>query len=653
MMTSLRVLIAEDNENDALLIVRQIRRAGYTVEFERVDTAADMTAALDHGGWDVIVSDVNMPSFSAEAALALITERGEDLPFIVVSGVIGEETAVTLLKSGAHDFVLKNNLARLVPAIERECREVGARRARREAEEARRVSEERYALAARGTNDGLWDWDLMTGGVYYSPRWVAITGNTADLKGRSEDWLGRIHPEDREAVERAIAEHLAGLSQHLQVEHRLRHRGGGWRWVVARGLAVRDASGRPCRMAGSLTDITARKLADQELRAAKEELENALAAKTRFLAAASHDLRQPFQSMRLYQHMLSEVVSDSLHKKIVGNLGEAMAAGEGLLHALLDISTLDAGVIPVHAADVRLLDVAAAVAREFEQEAASRRMDLRVRGSGDMVHTDATLLGRMLRNLLTNAFRYTRDGGRVLVACRRHGDGLRLQVWDSGIGIPEDMCSSVFEDFVQVGNAERDRRQGLGLGLSIVKRTAQLLGCTVSVQSRLGRGSVFSILFPHTAAVAPAGASAQAAAEAGRASPAAYRILVIEDDEMQLTALQMMLDSWGYSVVAASSAADAFARIVSGTPPPDLIVSDFRLPGEMNGVQAVSHLVELAGRPIPALIVTGDTAPERIREAAQTGCRLMHKPYNPAVLHATIDGIASRAAPGRRVAGSN
>jgi PAS domain S-box-containing protein len=328
MASTLRVLIVEDDENDALLLARQLRKGGLEVEFQRVDTEAAMAAACDARTWDVVISDVSMPRFTAAAALALVRQRQGDCPFIVVSGVIDEEMAVSLLRSGAHDFILKGRLARLVPAVERELREWHTRRARHEAEEARRVSEERYALAARGANDGIWDWDVVAGAVYLSPRWKGILGHGDDEIGTApEEWLDRIHPDNRAGVRAGIAAHLAQEVPHLAVEHRLRHRDGGWRWVLARGVAVRHEDGTPCRMAGSLTDITAGKQAEQALRQAKDELEGALMAKTRFLAAASHDLRQPFQSMRLYQHMLAEKVVDSVQQRLAANLGEAMAAG--------------------------------------------------------------------------------------------------------------------------------------------------------------------------------------------------------------------------------------------------------------------------------------------------------------------------------------
>ena len=648
----LNILIVDDSHDDALLIARHIRKQGYEVIWERVDTAADMRRTLHGGQWDVVISDVNIPGFGAASALALHKELGHGCPFIVVSGMVGEEAAVSLLKAGAGDFVLKSNLARLVPALERGFQEWQVRREKVRAEEALRASEERYALAARGANDGLWDWDLTTGGIYLSARWAEIVGHDGGhdgghggrLTADPEEWFGRVHPDDRERVHAAIALHIAGLSPALAVEHRLRHADGGWRWVLARGMAVRGAEGRPLRMAGSLTDVTAGKLAEQEIRKAKEGLENALASKTRFLAAASHDLRQPFQAMRLYQHMLSEKVTDPACRKMVASLDEAMSAGEALLHALLDVSTLDAGIVPVNRSAFPVLDAVAAVVREFEQEAASRGISLRVGGVNDPVDSDPTLLGRILRNLLSNALRYTPNGGRVLVACRRRGPALAVEVWDSGIGIAPEMQDAVFEDFVQAGNPERDRRKGLGLGLAIVRRTARLLGCELSLRSQPGKGSTFTVALPRAA---PAQAPNVVRLPPRREGPMpmdAQHILLIEDDHIQASALKQLLEVWGYGVTLAPTAEDAFAFMAGAPSMPRLIISDFRLPGEFTGVQAVARICNEARRHIPAIIVTGDTAPERIKEATATGCRLLHKPYDPAVLKATMEALTAPAA---------
>ncbi len=636
------VLIVDDSQDDAFLIARDIRKQGYTIAWERVDTAEDMRRVLGERYWDIIISDYNIPGFGAEKALALHKELGRDGPFIVISGKIDEEIAVSLLKAGAHDFVMKTNLSRLVPALEREFRDWKSRQARIQAENALRASEERYALAARGANDVLWDWDLATDSLYLSPRWKGIVGLGApddgldDFTVKPREWFDHIHPDDIDAVLTAINTHLAGRSANFVIEHRLRHDDGNWRWVLARGMAVHDTDGDAVRMAGSFTDITATKHVEQQLRKTMDELTNALASKTRFLAAASHDLRQPFQAMRLYQYMLSEKVMDAECRKIVTNLGEAMSAGEALLHALLDVSTLDAGVVPVKRSVFSVFDALSSVGREFAQEAVVRGITLRVAGCQGRVDSDPTLFARIVRNLVTNALRYTPSGGRVLIACRRRGAALAVEVWDTGIGIAPEMQEAIFEDFIQVGNPQRDRRNGLGLGLAIVRRMAQLLGSDISLSSQPGRGSRFTITLP---GVTPEVEPIQAAPSPQREevkSLGAQRILVIEDDEIQGAALRQLIEGWGYSVSLAANAEEAFARVMEAATPPHLIVSDFRLPGDLNGVEAIARICSDAHRHIPAVIITGDTARERIKEATATGHRLLHKPYDPTELKRVI-----------------
>jgi diguanylate cyclase (GGDEF)-like protein/PAS domain S-box-containing protein len=264
----LRVLVVEDVEDDALLLMRELRRGGYDPAATRVESEADMRAALDDcGAFDLIISDYTLPTFSGTAALELFKDSGCDLPFIIVSGTLGEETAVGLLKAGAHDFILKGNLARLVPAVERELREVAVRHARREAEARLRVSEERYALAAKGANDGLWDWDLLTGLVYYSPRWKSMLGyEEQDIGDGIDEWFSRVYDEDRPAVLDRLHSHLDGIACHFESEHRMRNKRDELRWMLTRGLAVRDEDQHPYRIAGSQTDITERKEAEELLR---------------------------------------------------------------------------------------------------------------------------------------------------------------------------------------------------------------------------------------------------------------------------------------------------------------------------------------------------------------------------------------------------
>jgi diguanylate cyclase (GGDEF)-like protein/PAS domain S-box-containing protein len=266
MATALHVLIVEDSEDDALLLVRALRRGGLDPAWQRVENARELAAALDSAAWDCVLSDYTLPTLDAPTALSILKARGLDVPFLIVSRNVGEDVAVAAMKAGANDYIMKGNLARLVPAIEREMRDAHERETRRRAESALVESEERYALAARGANDGLWDWDLRTHRIYFSPRWKLMLGFAEEEIGDGvEEWLSRVHREDAARLKTQIVAHLNGETVHFENEHRMTHRDGSWRWMLSRGLAVRDEKGAAYRMAGSQTDITERKLAEEQL----------------------------------------------------------------------------------------------------------------------------------------------------------------------------------------------------------------------------------------------------------------------------------------------------------------------------------------------------------------------------------------------------
>ncbi|TWB42558.1 signal transduction histidine kinase [Nitrospirillum pindoramense] len=411
-------------------------------------------------------------------------------------------------------------------------------------------------------------------------------------------------------------------------------------------------------------------LAESQARA--EEAEKANRAKSVFLAAISHDLRQPLQTMRLYHTMLSERatlgaaitgVATALDRKLIAGMGEALSSGEELLRALLDISVLDAGTVRVNPQRFSLENTLAGLVSAIRGDAEKAGVDIRLRPSAKAgpqaalaeADTDPVLLKCILRNLLTNAVRYTPRGGRVLVSTRRRGDAMLVQVWDTGAGIAPDQLGAVFEDFVQLNNPERDRAKGLGLGLGIVRRMARLLGIPVTVRSLPGRGSVFSLVVPAVpAAVAPGGDSLVAFPRDSQ-RPAQRdcdprTILAVEDDPLQRLALGAIIESWGYRVITAAGSDEAMVAIRGAGPLPGLVISDFRLPGQLNGVQLVARLGNELRRHLPGIIVTGDTDPARIQEASATGCTLIHKPYLPEVLRAAIEGVLQGPEDGARPA---
>ncbi|CAO3450194.1 hypothetical protein [Azospirillum argentinense] len=421
----------------------------------------------------------------------------------------------------------------------------------------------------------------------------------------------------------------------------------GWaslRREAAARDALRDANARlEQRVEERTADLRS---LNQKLVRALAEKERANQAKARFLSAANHDLRQPFQALRLFHHLLMERLKESRERSIAEKMGEALDSGEKLLHALLEVATLDAGVVRPNIADVPVATVLDGVAAEFRGLAADKTLDLRVRGCAAMVRTDATLLTRMLGDLVRNAIAYTPAGG-VVVGCRRRGQWLRIEVWDTGPGIAAEHLDAIFEDFVQLGNPERDRRRGLGLGLPKVRRKAALLGHAVEVRSRPGQGSVFSIMVP--LAASESRTDTVSPAPAGRAEGSDTRlILIVEDDPVQSAGMQLLLESWGHDILVAADGPAALATLRAAPRCPDVILSDFRLPGPLTGAETIARAAEQQGRPIPGIILTGDTAPERIREAVAAGCRLLHKPVTPDVLRDALNALGTERQPLRQ-----
>ena len=373
-----------------------------------------------------------------------------------------------------------------------------------------------------------------------------------------------------------------------------------------------------------------------ELREQKDAAEEANIAKSRFLAAASHDLRQPLHALGLFVQALQETQLATRERQVIGNIRRSVDAMEELFNALLDISRLDAGVVQPHITTLPLAAVFDKVRFEYGPVARQKRLSLKVMKTSLLVQSDPSLLGRLIRNLLSNAVRYTDSGG-VVLGCRRAGNDVRIEVWDTGKGIPADRHEEVFHEFYQLDNPERDRRKGLGLGLAIVKRLAKLLGYRVELRSTVDKGSMFSITLPRGRIedYLPA----QSSPEPSAFDLSHTLVLVIDDEVAVQEGMAALLRKWKCDVVTAGSGAEMMGRLVAVDRLPDLIVSDYRLRGTENGIEVVEMLRNEFNVDIPALLITGDTAPDRLRDAEASGLPILHKPLNPARLRTLIANL--------------
>lgn len=369
--------------------------------------------------------------------------------------------------------------------------------------------------------------------------------------------------------------------------------------------------------------------------AAHGQAERANLAKSRFLAAASHDLRQPIHAQGLFLEVLARSGLTANQSDVLASARAASAASAEMLDTLLDFSRIEAGVVDAQVRPFNLQAVLNKIENELAPQANAKGLVFRSHETHAAVQSDQALVELILRNLVANAIRYTEQGG-VLVACRARGSSTWLEVWDTGIGIEPRQQSEIFREFHQLGNAERDRKKGLGLGLAIADGLARTLGHELSLSSRPGRGSVFRLALPN------ADVPVERHAVASNETPVRLldvRVLVIDDDEAVRARMLKLLGDWGCRCEAVESIEEALA--CADTHRPDLVISDYRLRGQGTGALAISELRAKFGEHLPAILITGDTAPERLRDARAIGITLLHKPVAPSQLYRSLVKVLS------------
>jgi PAS domain S-box-containing protein len=459
-------------------------------------------------------------------------------------------------------------------------------------------------------------------------------------------------------------EELVGLSvdalipdrfRHRHAAHRHRYADSGRRRPMGSGLDLfarrKDGSevpvevslspirdGEDALVAAAIRDVTDRRRVQHELREARESADRANLAKSRFLATASHDLRQPLQALGLLTGSLRRMVSDPDVSDVLTHQDRAIGAMSRLLNALLDISKLESGAIRPEITDFTVAALFEELRHEFAGLAADKGLQLAIEPCADAVRSDQALVGQVLRNLISNAIKYTREGC-VRLRCLHEQAFVRLEVLDTGIGIPASQLPYICDEFYQVDVPSNSTRDGYGLGLSIVQRITKLLDLRLDVESEIGRGSRFALTVP-ASGERPARAPADAAhAEpAPRAALRTPHVLLVEDDEAVRSATRLLLKVAGYRVTAVGSVAEAVARVAERADV-DVLVTDYHLGGEDTGLQAITAVRSLQGPALRAVLVTGDTS-SAVRELAcdaHTG--IASKPINADDLLALIEAL--------------
>ncbi|MCQ8180824.1 PAS domain S-box protein [Methylomonas sp. SURF-1] len=455
-------------------------------------------------------------------------------------------------------------------------------------------------------------------------------------------WFARIHPEDRDKAEAAWCAALQGEPYDLVYRIVVR---GQIRWIRALAELEFDRQGQWLNAVGTVQDISDLKQAEAAQVKAQQHAEHANRAKTRFLAAASHDLRQPLQAILLLIEVLKAHGLNEKQQEIVQQLSRSSRALGDILNQLLDMSKLEAGAIQADPETICSQDLLVMIKAEFAPLAAANqlRFDLFRSRRCPLLYTDRQLLMNLMRNLVGNAVKFT-ERGRILIAIRPRGNRALIQVWDTGIGIPRQALNAIFDEYVQINNPERDRAKGVGLGLSIGKRLAKLLDTEIHCRSELDRGSMFEFSVPLDAScgIELAPSTAETGAVAGSGLSPGKRVLIVEDDPDLGKALKLAFEMQGLQVLLFRSAEAAQASPTFYAA--DYYLCDYRLPG-IDGLQFLDAVRQAAPGPIRAVLLTGETTSENLARMKESGWPVLGKPVKFDSLLSTLEACSDESLP--------
>ncbi|MBI5710927.1 MAG: response regulator [Candidatus Eisenbacteria bacterium] len=650
MSTPIRVLFVEDSREDVELVLHELERGGFAVDHGVVDTAPALRAALAARAWDIVIADHSMPRFDAPAALELLKANGSDLPFIVVSGHIGEELAVACMKAGAHDYIGKGHLARLVPAIARELRDAEQRRQRRAAEEALRSSEERYRLLVENAADLITVLDGEGRYVFASPSIRRMLGYEPEaLIGT--DALDLIHPEDAERVRAAMAEVLGGTPSSL-TGLRVRHRDGSWRTIEGSGSRLVDREGRPFLIA-TARDITERVQLELQLNQSQK-----MEAVGRLAGGVAHDFNNLLTVILGYGNLLLDQLTENpLLSEEVEEIKRAATRAATLTQQLLAFSRKQ--VLSLRVLDLNaVVDGMNLMLKRLVGE--NVRLEMRLDHALGRVKVDPGQIEQVVMNLAVNASDAMPDGGHLLVetsnveldnsyARRRAvtpGRYVMLAVTDTGIGMDEATQARLFEPFFTT----KEPGKGTGLGLSTVYGIVRQCGGNIFVYSEPGKGSSFKIYLPRV--------DEPAAAREGPPPPrggtrGTETVLLVEDEPLVRSYVHDVLRKNGYRVLEVPNGDEAIGRSAGHREPIHILVTDVVMPG----ISGLDLAKQLAGsRPgLRVLYLSGYTGDLVEQQGVlEPGSAFLQKPFTPDALlrkvRELLDAPLHRGKPARRAA---
>jgi two-component system, cell cycle sensor histidine kinase and response regulator CckA len=639
-MTPLRVLIVEDSEDDLLLLLRELRRGEYTLDYVRVETAVEMQAALDRQAWDIVIADYTLPRFSAPAALELLQQQHQNLPFIIVSGTIGEDAAVAAMRAGAHDYLLKNNLVRLVPAVARELREAQERQKRLDAEQALRESEERFRQLAENITESVFWMSEPTAMkmLYVSPAYERIWGRSCDsLDANFMDWIEAIHPDDRQRVQTSYFDRA--LRGKYDEEYRIIRSDESIRWIRDRGFPIKNQTGIAYRVVGIAEDITNRKLTEAVLRRT-ERLES-LGTLTSGIA---HDLNNVLTPIMGIVQLLPKKIGnmDDSTKRLLQILNDSTHRGADLVKQILSFARgVESKPTNIQIDDL-LLEIQRIIQQSFPKNI---ELVLDLPPNLWSLSADVSMLHQVAINLCVNARDAMPDGGILSIAAENlaidenyarinvdaHvGNYVVITVADTGTGIEFSILDRIFDPFFTT----KDIGKGTGLGLSTVVGIVKSHRGFIDVNSEVGKGTRFKVYLPATvtAEITPAVVTTQPASGRGE-------LILVVDDEVPIQVITTaMLETHGYSVMTASDGIEAIALYAQHQQEIGVVVMDMMMPN-LDSLTIVRALRKFNPH-VQIIAMSGLATSEVVAQTMEAGVKaFLAKPFTATELLNTISHL--------------
>jgi two-component system, cell cycle sensor histidine kinase and response regulator CckA len=624
MKTPLQVLIVEDSEDDMLLLVRELQRGGYDVNYTRVETPATMQAALDRQSWDIVISDYTMPAFNALEALKILQNRS-DLPFIIVSGTIGEETAVAAMKAGAQDYILKGNLTRLVPAVERELREAEDRQRRHSAEQALALSEDRFKTLCGAAPLGIFHCDAQGKNVYVNPRWQQISGLSA-AESLGEVWLQAIHPEDFDLASESWQATLA-QQQSWTSEHRLLTPQGETRWVRTLVSPMYSTQGEFLGHVGTVENITEKKqLETQFLRAQRLESLGTMAS------GIAHDLNNVLTPIMGIVELLPLQIPniDKQTQMLLQILDESTQRGAGLVKQILSFTRGVEGKPTQTQVSHLLREVYNIIHQTFPKNI---RLSTELPQDLWAIAADATLLHQVFMNLCVNARDAMPDGGTLTIRAENltideHyakmnldlsiGDYVAITIADTGTGIVPEILDRIFDPFFTT----KEIGKGTGLGLATVLGIVKSHQGSIDIHSEIGKGTQFKVYLPATATTQVEPSIVNAQPQSGRGE----LILVVDDEVAIQDITKATLTAYNYNVITASDGIEAIAMYAQHKQEISIVLLDLMMPA-LDSSTLIRTLFRLDPQ-VRIIAMSGLATNESVKKVMNEGiCAFLAKPF--------------------------